>query len=140
MSEGTIVLKHKASWSKPAGLKGLIGRKKVDWSIFQDGTPIPAEFHEDFEEANHYESILFAARIFDGKMPLAMTWPRRFGHWQCGWQNSPPSVPQKGETQGARPLHPVTRCEPTPARWGFLQCLINHAASQGEKSTLTGSP
>ena len=51
------MLKQKASWYKPALLPGLIGRKKVDWSIFEDGTPIPVEFHEDFEKANHYESI-----------------------------------------------------------------------------------
>ncbi len=40
------------SWSKPEGIPGLIGRKRVDWSVFVDGTAIPLEFHEDFREAN----------------------------------------------------------------------------------------
>ncbi len=33
-------------------MPNLIGRKKVDWSIFEYGTQIPFEFHEDFEKAN----------------------------------------------------------------------------------------
>ncbi len=46
-------MKEVASWSKPDGVPGLIGRKKVDWSIFEDGTTIPLEFHVDFREANN---------------------------------------------------------------------------------------
>lgn len=46
-------MKEVASWSKPDGVPGLIGRKKVDWSIFEDGTTIPLEFHADFREANN---------------------------------------------------------------------------------------
>lgn len=45
-------MKVKASWSKPEGKPGLIGRKKVDWSIFEYGTPIPIEFQEEFDRAN----------------------------------------------------------------------------------------
>lgn len=44
------MLKEKRSWSKPN--HDLISRKKVDWSIFINGSHIPLEFHEDFEEAN----------------------------------------------------------------------------------------
>ncbi len=40
------------SWSRPAGIPNLIGRKKVDWSVFQYGTHIPLEFHQYFEAAN----------------------------------------------------------------------------------------
>lgn len=39
------------SWSKP-NKKGLIGRKKVDWSIFEFGTTIPKEFYDDFAIVN----------------------------------------------------------------------------------------
>jgi 5-methylcytosine-specific restriction protein A len=53
-----IMIKIKASWSKPANLNGLIGRKKVDWSIFEDGTTIPVDFHEDFNKANGDISIM----------------------------------------------------------------------------------
>lgn len=45
-------MKIAASWSKPDGIPSLIGRKKVDWSIFENGTTIPQEFHSDFLEAN----------------------------------------------------------------------------------------
>lgn len=44
------MLKEKRSWSKPK--HELIARKKVDWSIFINGSHIPLEFHEDFEDAN----------------------------------------------------------------------------------------
>lgn len=40
------------SWIKPDGIVNLIGRKYVDWSIFEYGTHIPIEFHQDFEQAN----------------------------------------------------------------------------------------
>lgn len=39
------------SWSK-VNLPGLIGRKKVDWSTFNNGSPIPLDLHKDFEVAN----------------------------------------------------------------------------------------
>lgn len=45
-------MKIKDSWSKPGGLPGLIGRKRVDRSIFSEGTTIPHEFYADFIEAN----------------------------------------------------------------------------------------
>ncbi len=45
--------KVERSWSKPPKVDGLIGRKKVDWSIFESsGTHIPSKFHEDFAYAN----------------------------------------------------------------------------------------
>lgn len=44
--------KQVRSWSKPDGIPGLIGRKKVDLSVFRYGSHIPIEFHEDFAEAN----------------------------------------------------------------------------------------
>jgi 5-methylcytosine-specific restriction protein B len=40
------------SWSRPAGIPNLIGRKKVDWSIFIYGSQIPVDFHQFFEAAN----------------------------------------------------------------------------------------
>ncbi|MBO9128571.1 AAA family ATPase [Bacillus sp. 165] len=46
------MIKSIRSWSKPSGLPDLIGRKKVDWSIFEYGSHIPVEFHEDFVLAN----------------------------------------------------------------------------------------
>ena len=33
-------------------IPGLIARKQVDYSVFQYGSHIPIEFHEDFNEAN----------------------------------------------------------------------------------------
>src|SRR5690606_33155509 len=45
------MMKKSRSWSKPA-LNNLIGRKKVDWSIFEFGTTIPKDFYEDFTIAN----------------------------------------------------------------------------------------
>ncbi|MBH0160452.1 McrB family protein [Fictibacillus sp. 26RED30] len=45
------MIKEKRSWSKPHSQ--MIARKKIDWSIFSNGSHIPIEFHEDFEEANH---------------------------------------------------------------------------------------
>ncbi|MTI80840.1 MAG: DUF3578 domain-containing protein [Firmicutes bacterium] len=47
--------KSKRSWSKEDNILGLIASKKVDWSVFQYGTHIPVDFHEDFEEANNGE-------------------------------------------------------------------------------------
>ena len=49
---GAPVVKTVRSWSKPEGIPDLIGRKRVDWSVFVDGTAIPLEFHEDFRVAN----------------------------------------------------------------------------------------
>ncbi len=40
------------SWSKLEGIPDLIGRKKVDWSIFRDGSHVPHEFIGFFEQAN----------------------------------------------------------------------------------------
>ncbi len=40
------------SWSTPSGTPGLIGRKRVDWSVFEDGTTIPAALHDAFRMAN----------------------------------------------------------------------------------------
>ncbi|MBH0174252.1 AAA family ATPase [Fictibacillus sp. 23RED33] len=45
------MIKEKRSWSKTHSQ--MIARKKVDWSIFSNGSHIPIEFHVDFEEANH---------------------------------------------------------------------------------------
>ncbi|GMK38528.1 hypothetical protein PCCS19_15820 [Paenibacillus sp. CCS19] len=44
--------KQVRSWSND-GTPNLIGRKKVDWSIFESGTQIPNEFYEDFYAANN---------------------------------------------------------------------------------------
>ncbi len=45
-------MKTAASWTLRDGARGLIGRKKVDWSSFEYGTGIPIEFHADFVRAN----------------------------------------------------------------------------------------
>jgi MoxR-like ATPase len=45
------------SWTKPSGIPNLIGRKKVDWSVFQEGTVIPRDFHAAFEAANEGEHL-----------------------------------------------------------------------------------
>ncbi|WP_066300255.1 McrB family protein [Bacillus sp. FJAT-29937] len=52
------MIKEVRSWSKPQ-VSNLIARKKVDWSIFEYGTQIPFEFHQDFAiaNANHYLNI-----------------------------------------------------------------------------------
>ena len=47
-----FVIKEASSWTKLNNIN-MIGRKKVDWSIFREGTTIPNEFHQDFEKANH---------------------------------------------------------------------------------------
>ncbi|NOU82589.1 AAA domain-containing protein [Paenibacillus sp. LMG 31459] len=46
------MIKQLRSWWKDTEISNLIGRKKVDFSIFRDGTHIPVEFHPDFLEAN----------------------------------------------------------------------------------------
>lgn len=45
------MIKQVRSWSKDE-TENLIGTKKVDWSIFEFGSQIPKEFHEDFAAAN----------------------------------------------------------------------------------------
>ncbi|MGG4046308.1 McrB family protein [Paenibacillus favisporus] len=46
------MIKTLRSWWKDSEISNLIGRKKVDFSIFEYGTQIPVEFHVDFGEAN----------------------------------------------------------------------------------------
>lgn len=46
------MIKQLRSWWNNSETPSLIGRKKVDFSIFRDGTHIPVEFHLDFLEAN----------------------------------------------------------------------------------------
>lgn len=46
------LFKQVRSWSQPDGVPNLIGRKKVDKSVFRYGSHIPIEFHVDFEKAN----------------------------------------------------------------------------------------
>ena len=40
------------SWSRPENADQVIGRKKVDLSVFKYGTHIPMQFHKIFEAAN----------------------------------------------------------------------------------------
>lgn len=66
------------SWSRPAGIPNLIGRKKVDWSIFIYGSQIPLAFHQFFEAANgdqhlekgesHEVQLIFEGRTFNAKL------------------------------------------------------------------------
>lgn len=46
------MVKQVRSWSKPDNIPGLIGRKRVDLSVFKYGSHIPIPFHEDFATAN----------------------------------------------------------------------------------------
>lgn len=45
------------SWTHDNSLTGMIGRKKVDWSIFEYGTTIPNNFKTYFLKANNGEEI-----------------------------------------------------------------------------------
>lgn len=45
-------MKVNKSWSKPDEIPNLIGIKKVDWSLFEDGSTISSDFHEGFDVAN----------------------------------------------------------------------------------------
>lgn len=45
------------SWTHDDAVPNLIGRKKVDWSIFEYGSTIPNEFVKFFNEANGGESV-----------------------------------------------------------------------------------
>lgn len=51
------MIKKIRSWWKDTSITNLIGRKQVDWSIFEYGTHIPMEFHDDFAAANQYTEI-----------------------------------------------------------------------------------
>ncbi|MEF2248730.1 McrB family protein [Paenibacillus sp. IITD108] len=46
------MIKKNRSWWKDDSIPNLIGRKQIDWSIFEYGTHIPMDFHEDFNVAN----------------------------------------------------------------------------------------
>lgn len=46
------MIKTARSWSKPEDIPNLIGREKIDQSIFKYGTHIPLIFHENFRNAN----------------------------------------------------------------------------------------
>ncbi|WP_055107082.1 McrB family protein [Paenibacillus ihumii] len=45
------------SWTHDDSIPNLIGRKKVDWSIFEYGSAIPNDFIPFFDQANHGEVI-----------------------------------------------------------------------------------
>lgn len=52
MSELVVADKVIRSWAKVGSDPKLIGRKRVDWSLFEYGSHIPLEFIQDFEIAN----------------------------------------------------------------------------------------
>ncbi|MEA3318674.1 MAG: AAA family ATPase [Bacillota bacterium] len=54
--------KEVRSWSKPSD-EGLIGKKKVDWSIFEYGTHIPIDFHEEFAAANENYNVKIGEKV-----------------------------------------------------------------------------
>ncbi|KWX72159.1 hypothetical protein AMQ84_26110 [Paenibacillus riograndensis] len=56
------MIKQLRSWWKDTEIHNLIGRKKVDFSIFRDGTHIPVEFHQDFLEANQGQQLYLGDR------------------------------------------------------------------------------
>jgi len=45
------------SWSRTSKIPNLIGKKKVDYSIFEYGTTIPIEFYKIFRDANGGEMV-----------------------------------------------------------------------------------
>ncbi|MNC01716.1 5-methylcytosine-specific restriction enzyme B [compost metagenome] len=51
------MIKQLRSWWKDTEIPNLIGRKKVDYSIFRDGSQIPVEFYPDFLEANQGQQL-----------------------------------------------------------------------------------
>ncbi len=64
------MIKQVRSWSKDE-TANLIGSKKVDWSIFEYGSQIPIEFHEDFAKANGNATLSVGEEVsvkllFDG--------------------------------------------------------------------------
>lgn len=56
------LIKKVRSWSKP-DIPNLIGRKKVDLSIFESGTTIPLEFYEDFTGANENRTLKIGEKV-----------------------------------------------------------------------------
>jgi 5-methylcytosine-specific restriction enzyme B len=56
------MIKQTRSWSKP-NINKLIGRKKVDWSIFEIGTTIPKDFYEDFAIANDNSDLKVGEKV-----------------------------------------------------------------------------
>ncbi|MFD0619702.1 McrB family protein [Paenibacillus sp. GCM10027629] len=46
------MIKKNRSWWKDDTIPNLIGRKQIDWSMFEYGTQIPIDFYEDFSLAN----------------------------------------------------------------------------------------
>ncbi|PGY51519.1 HNH endonuclease [Priestia megaterium] len=70
-------MKVNKSWSKPDGMPNLIGIKKVDWSIFEDGSTIPSDFHIDFDIVNGFHldrgdrykiEIIYGDRIYEAQL------------------------------------------------------------------------
>jgi len=57
------------SWTHDDSIPGLIGRKKVDWSIFEYGSTIPNDFKTYFNKANGGEEI----EVGSGKQ-LTLIW------------------------------------------------------------------
>ncbi|SDE38539.1 AAA domain (dynein-related subfamily) [Paenibacillus sp. UNCCL117] len=51
------MIKKNRSWWKDDAIPNLIGRKQIDWSIFEYGTHIPMDFHEDFVAANQHIEV-----------------------------------------------------------------------------------
>ena len=72
-------MKSNNNWSKLDGEVNLIWIKKVDWTMFEGGSVIPRELHENFDNVNGYkvdrgsghsiyliyESIKYEARIYN---------------------------------------------------------------------------
>src|SRR5699024_6080540 len=82
------MIKQVHSWSKDE-TPSLIGSKKVDWSIFKEGSQIPADFHKDFEAANGNHHLKINEKttvklIIDGKSHNAMLYFRRRNDSETG--------------------------------------------------------
>lgn len=56
-SNSNVLPPNVRSWSYKPDELDLIGIKRIDWSMFNDGTHIPQEYHFKFDEANGGETI-----------------------------------------------------------------------------------
>lgn len=66
------MITHNRSWTRDSTIAHLIGKKKVDWSIFEYGTTIPNDFKTYFNAANGGEEI----EVGTGKQ-LTLIWGGR---------------------------------------------------------------
>lgn len=72
------------SWHKPAGIENLIGRKQVDWSVFEYGTQIPGPFQGEFVTANGGQDVLPGSSHSVGLHIDGRTYPAKLARYPNG--------------------------------------------------------